>query len=72
MMGMITIMTFPDAPALVYTEGPHSGDTIDDPGLVADYRRSYELLRAAAMPPKASLAMIQDAAEDYRNGKQPD
>ncbi|MFP3991740.1 helix-turn-helix transcriptional regulator [Streptomyces sp. E11-3] len=72
MQGGAMIMTFPDAPPLVYTESAYSGDTIDDPALVKRYRRSYDLLRAAALPPEATLAMIEEAAEDYRNGKQPD
>lgn len=69
MMGMAKIMSFPDAPPLVYLESQHSGDTIDDPALVEEYRRSYDLLRAAALPPEASLALIEQAAEDDRNGK---
>ncbi|MDQ8704264.1 helix-turn-helix transcriptional regulator [Streptomyces sp. LHD-70] len=71
MQGGAMMMTFPDAPPLVYTESAYSGTTIDDPALVKRYRKSYDLLRAAALPPEASLAMIEDAAEDYRNGKQP-
>nr|WP_203730038.1 helix-turn-helix transcriptional regulator [Streptomyces sp. SID12501] len=71
MMGMIKLMTFPDAPPVVYTEGLHSGQLIDYPALVSNYRRSYDLLRAAALPPEASLSMIEQAAEDYRNGKHP-
>ncbi|WP_416971951.1 helix-turn-helix domain-containing protein [Streptomyces sp. 4F14] len=71
MTGPTMIMTFPDAPPLFYTEALHSGDTIDDPTLVVQYRRSYDLLRAAALAPKTSLAMIKTAAEEYRNGKQP-
>ncbi|WPO73350.1 helix-turn-helix transcriptional regulator [Streptomyces sp. KN37] len=70
MMGMTRTMTFPDSPPVVYTESLHSGQLIDYPPLVKEYRRSYDLLRAVAMPPEASLAMIKDAAEDYRNGKQ--
>lgn len=70
--GTTIVMTFADAPPLVYTESLHSGVTIDDPALVMKYRRSYDLLRAVALPPKASLAMMEAAAEDYRNGNRAD
>ncbi|OIJ92812.1 helix-turn-helix domain-containing protein [Streptomyces colonosanans] len=69
MQGSAKVMTFPDAPPLVYTESPYSGATIDEPALVKQYRKAYDRLRAAALPPEASLAMIEEAAEDYRNGK---
>ncbi|GAA2520293.1 helix-turn-helix transcriptional regulator [Streptomyces longisporus] len=72
MTGSAKIMTFADAPPLFYTEALHSGDTIDDPALVGDYRKSYDRLRAVALSPDASLDMIKAAAEDYRNGKRPD
>lgn len=70
MMGMVRTMTFPDAPPVVYTEGLHSGQLIDFPALVKNYRRSYDLLRAAALPPDESLTLVEQAAEDYRNGQQ--
>ncbi|MFF8312524.1 helix-turn-helix domain-containing protein [Streptomyces lydicus] len=70
MPSTVMIMTFPDAPPLVYTEAQYSGDTLDDPTLVQKYRKAYDWLRAAALPPEASLAMIEEAAKDYRNGKQ--
>lgn len=69
MLGAVTVLAFPDAPPLVYTESSYSGETVDDPALVKQYRKAYDRLRAAALPPKASLALIEQAAEDYRNGK---
>jgi hypothetical protein len=70
MQSSAMIMTFADAPPMVYAEVPYSGDTMDDPRLVQKYQRSYDLLRAAALSPKASLEMNEAAAEGYRNGKQ--
>ncbi|MFJ4832388.1 helix-turn-helix domain-containing protein [Streptomyces sp. NPDC088747] len=69
MMGMTKFMTFADAPPVMYAESLHSGQLIDYPALVKQYRESYDLLRAAALSPEASLTMIEAAAEDYRNGK---
>ncbi|WP_241741039.1 helix-turn-helix transcriptional regulator [Streptomyces sp. L2] len=70
MAAAIMIMTFPDAPPLIYTEASYSGDTVDDPALVQQYRKAYDRLRAVALSPDESLAMIKAAAEDYRNGEQ--
>ncbi|MGW6457815.1 DUF5753 domain-containing protein [Streptomyces sp. NPDC055078] len=67
----LVCMRFPDAPPLVYTEGAYHGLSMDEPELVEPYRRAYERLRATALSPEASLDMIQSAAEDYRNGRQP-
>ncbi len=69
MMGTTRFMTFADAPPVMYTEGMYSGQLIDDPGLVRQYAKAYGRLRAAALPPEASLKLIEQAAEDYRNGK---
>jgi len=65
------LLDFADAPPLFYTEGQYHGNTIDDPGIVKQYRRSYDLLRAAAMSPDSSLAVVEAATEDYRNGAHP-
>lgn len=71
MFGTAMITILPDAPLLVSTESLHSGETIDDPALVQQYRASYDLLRAAASPPEASLAMVREVAEEHRHGSQP-
>lgn len=71
MMGTARFMTFADAPPVMYTEGMYHGQLIDDPALVRQYAKAYGRLRAAALPPEASLKLIEQAAEDYRNGKLP-
>ncbi|WP_193433477.1 helix-turn-helix domain-containing protein [Streptomyces fodineus] len=67
MHGMVKIMTFADAPPLVWTEGDFNGQILDFPPLVKGYRGSYDLLRAVALPPDASLALIEEAARTYRH-----
>ncbi|MGV9879068.1 helix-turn-helix domain-containing protein [Streptomyces sp. NPDC003006] len=69
MMGATWLMTFADAPPLMYTESMYSGQIIDEPDLVEQYTRAYGRLKAAALPPEESLKMIAKAAEDYGNGK---
>lgn len=62
----LRLMEFDDAPPTAYTEAAYSGDLLDDPAVVKRARHAYDLLRAAALSPKASLALITSAAEDYR------
>ncbi|MFD3313891.1 Scr1 family TA system antitoxin-like transcriptional regulator [Streptomyces sp. NPDC058694] len=63
---MMTLMKFEDAPPTVYTEGVLSGNLLDDPAVVKRTQADYDLLRAAALSPEASLALTQSAAEDFR------
>ncbi|MBB1253889.1 hypothetical protein H3146_11015 [Streptomyces sp. OF3] len=65
MEGALKLMDFSDAPPLVYLESLGYGQLVDDPALVARYRLSYDLLGAAALSPKASLALITSLAEEY-------
>ncbi|MFV0128800.1 helix-turn-helix domain-containing protein [Streptomyces sp. HMX112] len=66
----LMFLEFDDEPPLVYTEGPYHGQILDDPALVRLYRKAYDRLRAAALSPEASLVMIEQAAEDYLNGRE--
>ncbi|MFG2207496.1 Scr1 family TA system antitoxin-like transcriptional regulator [Streptomyces sp. NPDC048638] len=63
---MLTLLEFDDAPPVAYTEGVYSGNLLDDPAIVKRVREGYDLIRAAALPPEASLPLIESAAEDYR------
>ncbi|MEU6877120.1 helix-turn-helix transcriptional regulator [Streptomyces sp. NPDC046712] len=66
MTGSLKLMEFEDAPPTAYTETSFSGTLLDDPAVVKRVQRAYDLLRAAALSPEASLALIDSAAEDYR------
>ncbi|MFJ4687705.1 helix-turn-helix domain-containing protein [Streptomyces sp. NPDC091377] len=67
MHGMAKIMTFADAPPLVWSDTNFVGQMVDFPTLIHRYRRSYNLLRAVALPPDASLTLIDEAARTYRD-----
>ncbi|MEU8783688.1 helix-turn-helix transcriptional regulator [Streptomyces sp. NPDC048637] len=61
------LMEFPDEPPTVYTEGMFWGQLLDDPAMVKRATATYDLLRAAALSPEASLTLIESAAESYRS-----
>ncbi|UYQ62899.1 helix-turn-helix domain-containing protein [Streptomyces peucetius] len=65
MNGALRLMSFPDAPPLAYLEVLATGQLEDDPATVARYQLSYDLVRASALSPESSLALIESVAEDY-------
>ncbi|MFD3531541.1 Scr1 family TA system antitoxin-like transcriptional regulator [Streptomyces sp. NPDC058664] len=66
MTGTLKLMEFDDQPPTAYTETEFSGTLLDDPAVVKQAQRTYDLLRVATLSPEASLALIESAAEDYR------
>ncbi|HEY9373442.1 helix-turn-helix transcriptional regulator [Streptomyces sp.] len=64
--GTLKLMNFDDAPPTAYTEAVYSGNLLDDPAVVKRAQSAYDRLRAAALSPEASLAMLESAAEDFR------
>ncbi|MGN9758924.1 helix-turn-helix domain-containing protein [Streptomyces sp. SD31] len=66
MTGDLKLMEFEDAPPTAYTEAVYSGNLLDDPAVVKRAYAAYDLLRAAALSPEASLALIESAAEEFR------
>ncbi|MCX5586087.1 helix-turn-helix transcriptional regulator [Streptomyces erythrochromogenes] len=63
--GPLRLMSFDDAPPLVYVEGLETGLLLDDPATVNQRTLTYDLLTASSLPPRESLALIESVAEDY-------
>ncbi|MFC5722566.1 Scr1 family TA system antitoxin-like transcriptional regulator [Streptomyces gamaensis] len=63
--GLTKLMTFADAPPVVYCEGARTGGLVDDPAEVHRFELIYGLLQAAALPQEASLDLIRSVAERY-------
>ncbi|WP_030791641.1 helix-turn-helix domain-containing protein [Streptomyces sp. NRRL S-920] len=70
MEGHLKLMEFEDAPPLCFVEGPSMGKLIDDPATVTHHTMMFNLLQAAALSPKDSLALIESVAQDYEHGEQ--
>ncbi|MFJ8659017.1 Scr1 family TA system antitoxin-like transcriptional regulator [Streptomyces sp. NPDC093795] len=66
MTGSLKLMEFDDQPPTAYAETAFSGTLLDDPAVVKQAQRAYDLLRVATLSPEASLALIESAAEDFR------
>ncbi|MET8828383.1 helix-turn-helix transcriptional regulator [Streptomyces sp. NPDC004610] len=67
---MAKLMTFADAPPLVWTDTNFDGQIVDFPARVKAYQRAYDHLRAVALPPETSLTLIEEAARTYRDEAQ--
>ncbi|MGP4002946.1 helix-turn-helix domain-containing protein [Streptomyces sp. 8N706] len=66
-----TLLRSADEPDLLYVETPVSGHVIDSPAMVEDSRVAYDRLRADALSPEASLALIRKVMEELANDQDP-
>lgn len=54
----------------LHHEGLGSGQLEDDPATVTRHALTYDLVRASALSPETSLALIESVAEDDAHGDQ--
>ncbi|MFJ9466464.1 helix-turn-helix domain-containing protein [Streptomyces caniferus] len=66
MEGSLSLLWMADGSAVAYLEGNKSGDLIEEPSEVAQYRLAYDRLRDAALPPHDSAVFIRQLVEDSR------
>ncbi|MBL1099796.1 helix-turn-helix domain-containing protein [Streptomyces coffeae] len=67
----LILFTLPDALTLAYEEGSRFGTIIEDQEQVAVRRKNYDLLRAMALSPRDSEAMIRAVMEDWTSWEPP-
>ncbi|MGY0492636.1 helix-turn-helix domain-containing protein [Streptomyces sp. WG-D5] len=68
--GPVKLMEFDNAPPLSFVDGPETGQLTDDPATVARHSFTFNLLQAAALCPRDSLALIESVAQDYAHEEQ--
>ncbi|MFD8405604.1 Scr1 family TA system antitoxin-like transcriptional regulator [Streptomyces anulatus] len=61
--GSLTVLVMPDGTEIAYTEGAHYGQLTEEPDEVERFVLTYDQLRAMALPPLMSLAMIRSVLE---------
>ncbi|MFJ1702817.1 Scr1 family TA system antitoxin-like transcriptional regulator [Kitasatospora sp. NPDC088346] len=64
--GVMSLMSFADgSPDMAYIEGPHAAILVEDVTTVRKCQLSFDLARADALTPAASLALIDTAAREH-------
>ncbi|MFG3106131.1 helix-turn-helix domain-containing protein [Streptomyces tendae] len=71
MNGTIVLLTLPGNSTTVYQEGLGHGETFDDREIVARRVRGYDHMKACALSPKASAALIEATMEKYQPCQSP-
>ncbi|WP_432141671.1 helix-turn-helix domain-containing protein [Streptomyces sp. bgisy084] len=62
-----TILTFAKFPTVLYADGPQGGKLYDSAQTVSLHLDSYDRLRAHALSPGDSVALIKSLAKEYRS-----
>jgi hypothetical protein len=66
MNGTLILLTLPDNSTTVYQEGLGHGETFDDRETVLRRVRGYDHMKACALPPRESAALIEATMEKYQ------
>lgn len=66
-----TVLAFEEGQDVVYADTPVSGQLVDSAGTVAEMVATYDRLRAAALHPEESCAVIRRVLEEYTDGCRP-
>ncbi|MFF4526558.1 helix-turn-helix domain-containing protein [Streptomyces bluensis] len=66
MNGTLILLTLPDNSTTVYQEGAGSGEIFDDKETVMRQLRDYDRMKACALSPKGSAALIKTAMENFK------
>lgn len=64
MDGAMTLLSFSEGSDVAYIEGPGTGQLIDRPEEVAQCQHRYDLSRAVALSPDASVRLTMAAMEE--------
>lgn len=67
MDGPMTILSHDEGPQLVYFEGSGIGQVLSQPSEVARSQHRYDLARAVALAPAASVELIRTVAEELKS-----
>jgi hypothetical protein len=62
-----TLLNFAEDPSALYADAMGGGRVVDSPTVVAEADMTYDRLRADALPPEASLALIRKAMEELHH-----
>ncbi len=66
MSGTIILLTLPDNSTTVYQEGGGIGEIFDDRETVTRRLRDYDRMKACALSPEESAALIEAAMENFK------